>query len=274
MGNSKNSFYALVDYCNYHIKNSNEFNIVFTILRHVSDDVFPTLEQISEEAFISQASVLRVIHKIGFDTYDELRFSIAKEPPSILKKMQIRLLSRGITRIEDVANAEMQIAYDNIKRTADNIDYEALEELLGYIGNSDCTIFLGDNWVLANAKSLQMDLITGGITTILLEKQFFSLERLKDTNDKTVIIFNLISMVQLDDEALNIIRAFKDHGAKTVLMTQVPIEKIGEFAGCFRLVLNYGSMDDPLSGHYSLIFINRILGDRFLLRKLEEEKLI
>lgn len=274
MGSSKKNFYALIDYCNNHIKNSNEYNILLTILKHIKDDVFPTLEKLSEEAFISQASVLRIIHKIGFDSYDELRVAIIKEPPEVLKRLQLRLLREGITSPEDIIEYEYELALRHLKTTKEMIDIDAVEKVIEFIENSNCVVLFGENYALSSSRSLQMDLLVNGITTIMLDKQSFDKDKLKVADENLVVMYNLFSKKYLDEETFETIKKFKNQKSKAVLFTMEREDEIQDFIELFDQVVVYGQLENLLLGHYSLFLLNRIIGDRLSIRRLEREIII
>ena len=64
MASYMNSFFSLITYCNTQMINANEYNIARVILEHVNEIDSMSLENLSNESNISQASVSRFIKKI------------------------------------------------------------------------------------------------------------------------------------------------------------------------------------------------------------------
>ena len=78
MASYMNSFFSLITYCNTQMINANEYNIARVILEHVNEIDSMSLENLSNESNISQASVSRFIKKLGYKNYQDFRESFKK----------------------------------------------------------------------------------------------------------------------------------------------------------------------------------------------------
>ena len=71
--NAKNKTLHLIAYCNSQISNTTDLMIAASILKMTENNVMLSLEQLANNASVSQASVHRFIRKAGFDSYEDFR---------------------------------------------------------------------------------------------------------------------------------------------------------------------------------------------------------
>lgn len=260
--NYMNSFFSLITYCNTQMNNSNEYNIARVILKNVDRLESMSLEKLSEESNISQASVSRFIKKMGFKNYQDFRESFQKALLEIkLNRKLSHVTMFPYDKEHQIAEQLYEQALENLKMTKETLDLNKLNAIIELFRNAKSVTFYGDDHALSIFYTLQLDLLANGIPAYLFktaEMQHLHSEFIKDGS---VVVFLNVYTGFITPSQRKMLREIRTN--KNIMMigfTQEYKESWDEF---FDVVVRYGVRNSVNNGFYSLQYLCQILSELF-----------
>lgn len=260
MASYMNSFFSLITYCNTQMINANEYNIARVILEHVNEIDSMSLENLSNESNISQASVSRFIKKLGYKNYQDFRESFKKALLEIKLNRKLSHVTLFPYRDkQDIVDTLYENAINNLTKTKEIIDLKQLNRIINILKNAHSVTFFGDDHALSIFYTLQLDLMANEIPTYLFKIEEIQSLHSEFIGDEDVIVFlNVYSgfITPKQRSMLKEIRKLKN--VKMIGFTQEYKPSWDDF---FNEVIHYGISNSVNDGFFSLQLLAQILSE-------------
>ena len=259
--NAKNKTLHLIAYCNSQISNTTDLMIAASILKMTENNVMLSLEQLANNASVSQASVHRFIRKAGFDSYEDFRacyLNAVLEMNINRKKMHRQTF--GI--IED--NAKMldilyENAQSNMKETLRKLDLNQMKRIAGILHNARQVTFLGNEHELAVFHTVQLYLIGEGIPAFLQYHAALQKNVLHNLQDgDVVVVINAFEKWLGEDMRMELSDLKNRKDIRIVGFFQEDVESLRKLSDEYCL---YGEPDSHNQAFYSLLLLSQMLSE-------------
>lgn len=260
---------ALMQHCNSQVTNQNEYMISSAIIRRVVHNEDLSIEQIAEEASISQASISRFIRKAGFDSWQDFRECCSGACKEIGQR---RFLSDSANKnprsLAEIKENIYRAMTENISATNNGFDSEGMENIIAVLESAKEVIFLGDEHALSIFYTLQLDLMFSGITSYLYKNTDIQESLADRVKPGTVVVFLNVENNFVSDSRADVIRQMKDGGAKIIIFSQQDVDGLLVYDYLYR----YGVSGSVNNGYYSLFFISQILSESLINRSFSKNE--
>ncbi len=202
-----------------------------TIYRYVTENnekvIYMRVRDIAQNAHVSNSSVMRFIHKLGFNSFPEFKAYIKNNQAGYDPNTKMKYINSS-NFPEDI-NSKLEIVADAIYQS-DNV----------------ITVGMGDSAFLAEYAARRMASL--GLNTTAVTDPFYPLKpKLENTSNNIIICFsvsgNTTEMIEMMNTFVN------DEDVKTVSITGNETSTIAKMA---RYVLNYHVQMHRLSNNYDM----------------------
>lgn len=147
-----------------------EKQLIDFILAYPRIAVNLSLEALSQECFVSQASVIRFCKKLGMKGFSEFKIQLASELSAFaLDGRQIPVdvpISPADTQ-KDIAETFYNLSHQALDNTYKNLDYDAVEKAAALLANADLVRVYGRGESLILAEDFHYKMIRIGKTSVL-----------------------------------------------------------------------------------------------------------
>lgn len=263
----KHPFSIFTEFSNTAINNSTDYHIATCLLRKIARNEELTLEKVSEETDVSQASVSRFIRRAGFASWQEFRYKCEQAPEIIsLKRKIISSEQYGKSNKGQVINKRFESVIDNIKETKDNIDIDKLERIVCELKKADRVSVVGDNQALSLFSPFQMDMLINGIPVYLYFNSEIKSMDSEFINENSICIMATTDSDFVSDSEIKLIKSALSKGSKVIVFTQSKSDiakELGLNQKCARniLIYQYGIEKTFNDGYYSLFYLLQIISE-------------
>lgn len=176
---------------------STEETIASFILEFPRIVVNISLEELSEQCHVSQASIIRLCKKLGVKGFSEFKVKLASELTSFA--LDGKMLSVDLPIPEDASTEDIADTFYYLSRQSLEYEYKALnianvKRAAQLIHNADITYIYGRGESLIIAEDLHYKLIRLGLTSVLesmngfQEAQSFAVDKHSKINKVAVVI--------------------------------------------------------------------------------------
>jgi len=244
-----------LDYCNNGIKNDSDSVIAITVLSHINDISYLTIESLSDEAHISIASISRFFKKAGFNSFQTFKTEMALFISDMqnFRSLDINYSYKNLSNFEMIEYLYNEIN-SNLKYTKENLDIDKLYKVVNTLKNSDQIIFIGDTHELSCFYPLQLNLLWKGIPTIMFNISKIKKEDiLKIKKSCTICFFSVYSQWYFNN--IEYINKIANDCHKTILFAQEKPSFVDELF----IFYQYGKEESHNDGYVSLQFICKLL---------------
>ena len=276
----------LMQYCNSAVSNQNDYMVSSVIIRRIVNDEDLSIEQISEEACISQASVSRFIRKAGFDNWQDFReccsgacreigqrryyTGTAHQPADNRQQVVDRKAANSdSTRhsadtgmIRSMSDTIFSNIIANLDATRNGMDYGALDEVISKISSAREVIFIGDEHALSIFYTLQLDLMFTGIPAYLYKNIDVQSEMATRVKKGSAVIYLNIENNFINPKNAQAICKMREAGAYVIVFSQQDCKDLVDY----DFVYNYGLPGSANDGYYSLFFLSQLLSNALIAR--------
>lgn len=260
MTNYMGTVFKLINSCNTQVANNNDYNIARTVLSYVNDLEVVSLEELANQANISQASVSRFIKKMGFKSYQDFRESFQKAFLEIKLNRKLANVTQYPHRsVEKMADQVHQEAIDNLMKTREIVPTHLLLYIIKIMKEASSVSFYGDDHALSIFYTLQLDLLANGTPAYLFKITDVQGLHMQFIDQHSVVMFFNVYSGFFSIEQKEILEVAKKNGAKIIVFTQDELES----DALFDLIVYYGQSKSLNTGYYSLLYISRILSELF-----------
>lgn len=258
---AKNLFFLLMEYCNIKTQNTSEYAISKCIISHIGDTGFLSMEQLSKEAHISQASIHRFIRKAGFSTYEEFKYVLSQVPKDILMHRKLYNLGLFHQNKEEVTEKLYDHVLWNLKKTMDSLDISKLWRISRQLRTAKNVVFLGDDHALSIFYTLQLDLVINHIPAMLYKSTELQAYHAETLERSSVVLFFNVSPHFVRRTDSDILSTARRKNAAMILFCQDSSETDPDFLALFHTVYNYGEKDSLNMGYFSLSYLCAVLSE-------------
>ncbi len=260
MANYMGTVFRLINSCNTQVANNNDYNIARTILSYVNDLEIVSLEELANQANISQASVSRFIKKMGFKSYQDFRESFQKAFLEIKLSRKLANVTQYPHRsVEKMADQIHQEAIDNLTKTREIVSTRLLLHIIKTMKEASSVSFYGDDHALSIFYTLQLDLLANGTPSYLFKITDVQGLHMQFIDQNSVVMFFNVYSGFFSSEQKQTLEVAKKNGVKIIVFTQDDLES----DDLFDLIVYYGQSKSLNTGYYSLLYISRILSELF-----------
>ena len=255
--NELQKYMGFIRYCSSRIENETDFSIIHTILNHIDDLSSLSVDLIAAKAAVSNASVSRLIKKMGFSSAKDLRNTLNKvrERVGLLREFyyQERTLGR------DPASVTSENALKNIQASINSINYEKLQHIIRIAKASDRILFIGDTRELSIFMTFQLDFINTGIPAFAFNDLSYSLLESRFLTERSSVILLSLATEWHQDIYDEILTGAEKKGSHIIVFHQDdrPVFKKAEIS------YPYGIQGSGNAGYHSLAILNEILSAMF-----------
>ena len=251
----------LINYCNTQINNANDYQIAKVILESIGKVENLSLEQMSEKANISQASISRFIKKAGFASYQQFREAIPKGTLDVSLNRQLFNVTHYQQKSDELlANEVFDDVIQNLMATKENLTIEKLKEILHLMKGADNVTFYGDDHALSLFFTLQLDLISNKVPTYLFKKEEIQEIHTLQLSNKSVVVFFQMKEQWVTPVQRKTLSLLKEKGTKLVLFSQDPDH---ELENMFDIVYPFGKEKMYNYGYYSLFYLSMLISELY-----------
>lgn len=194
------------------------------ILKNPEKMIHSTINEVSEQLNVAEATVFRFCKRIGFKGFQEMKIALASEIVS-----PIQQIHEEITKDDDSKAITEKIFHSNITTLEDTLhvlDPVSIEKSIDIIMNARRVEFYG----LGGSSIIAMDAFhkfarTGIDVFASIDYHFQLISASQLTKNDAAVI---ISHSGTNKDAIKILRTAKKSGAKTIGITGYPISPIGQ----------------------------------------------
>lgn len=227
------------------------------------DIIYKTLQEVSHEVKVGEATVLRFCRKIGFDGFQNLKLEIAKQNSFSVMK----------TPNEDYTENIAQNMCNAIHETKNALNKEILDLAVDMLNSADNVFICGSGSSGEVAKETQQQLLRYGKICTFSSDSHFQLASCAIAKLKDVVIAFTLSGSTID--TIDCLKLAKKNGAKIIVITNYILSPSASLADCILLTvgkespLDGGSFTAKASQHY----ISDILITGYALKNKEAAKI-
>lgn len=201
-----------------------EKKIADYILEHPEKIIHSTINEVSEDLRVADATVFRFCKRIGFKGYQAMKIALASE---IIKPTQ--RIYDDINELDDEKVVTEKVFQSNI-RTLENtlniIDSQAIKVAVQMLINANRVEFYGTGGSAVIAIDAYHKFIRSGIKAFAFMDSHFQLMSASQLTKNDVAV--LISHSGKNKDTLAILNAAKENGAKTIGITSFPKSPLGQ----------------------------------------------
>lgn len=255
---------GLINHCNSQVLNINEQAIIRVLFTHVSDESsggpIVSLEQLAREASISPASVSRFIRKVGYASFGDFRTSFAREIEQIYQdRCRMHADSFADEDPGSVFDLMYQRALDNLQATYDHLDRQELWTIVRILDDARSVTIFGDDHVLSDLYTLQLDLMARGVGTYLYKNEEMQVRHAQHIRHGDVILFLTVSQLFVRPDQREVLQAIHERReAVTIGFSQDEDE---DFARLFDHFMVFGRPGTTNEGFHSLWFLSTLMSE-------------
>ena len=140
-----------------------------TVVEFISDHpdivIKLSLEELSNECFVSQASIIRLCKKLGTKGYGDFKIRLASEINSFIvenRNISVDIPIAPNSSINNIADTFYQLSTQALKKTMDNMDFVTLSKAANLLALSDIVHIYGRGESLILAEDFQYKLMRIG----------------------------------------------------------------------------------------------------------------
>ena len=264
-----NKVLMLMQHCNSAVTNQNEYMISSAIIRRVVQNEDLAIEQIADEANISQASVSRFVRKAGFDSWQSFRENCTGACHEIgQRRFVYDVGAKASKSLEDIKTDIYKAMMDNLTSTNDSLDYEKIDSILSLLESAKEVVFLGDEHALSIFYTLQLELRFAGIPAYLYKNSEVQEGMAGRVGPGTVVVFLNIENNFISKSQENVVEKMKKHGAAIIVFSQQDVDGILKYDHLYK----YGIAGSHNNGYYSLFFLSQILSAALISRSFSKNE--
>lgn len=231
----------------------------YLMKRMIAKDFDFSIVDVAEECFTSNATVSRFVRRIGYKSFNDMRYRCMNDTESrevILDAKQ----TNGLRPKEDQLNEYVEGIHQALMDQISTIDFTQIDALCELIYNSSNVYFFG-SWLSGQlAEDFQHTLLLAG--KYINYYPGFN-ERIEVTNrlepGDVVVVFSQNGSFVMNSK--DVIFQMANSQATCVLVTQNPSMKYVDY---FNHVLTLGSQDSRRIGRYKLLLMTEILAQRYI----------
>ncbi|MBR5637001.1 MAG: hypothetical protein IKW81_08755 [Pseudobutyrivibrio sp.] len=252
----------LLNHCNLDVSNQNDYIISSNIIRRVVMGEDLSMERISAESNISQASISRFIRKAGFDDWKDFRESCSG---SCREMLQMRkLFSSKRDNVGEIADDVYERIISNITATKKCLDSSGIEYIIDLIEQSKEVFFVGDEHALSDFFTLQLDVVFSGTPAYLYRNSDIQQSFANRLSKDSLIIFMFVDNNFILPEQVELIKRAKEKGSTVVIFSQQDCLPEIECDYFYK----YGKSNSVNDGYYSLFFLSQVMSELLVSRGL------
>ena len=224
--------------------------------------IYKTLQEVSQEVNVGEATVLRFCRKIGFDGFQNLKLEVAKQ--NTFSKTQ---------HYEDYTTQIAKNMCDTINETKAAVDRTRVDKAVEMIRNAKNIFFFGSGSSGSIAKETQEKFIRYGKLCNYVEDSHFQLMHAAISQPGDVAI--AFSLSGNTTDVLDTLKEAKKNGAKIIVITNYMLSLAASLADC---VLISAGKESPLDGgsfaaKISQLYISDLLVTGYALKSEEAKKM-
>lgn len=254
--NELQKYMGFIRYCS-RIENETDFSIIHTILNNIDDLSSLSVDLIAAKAAVSNASVSRLIKKMGFSSAKDLRSTLNKvrEKVGLLREFYYQESTLG----RDPAVMASEAALKNIQATIESINYEKLQRIIRIARASDRILFIGDTRELSIFMTFQLDFINAGIPAFAFNDLSYALLESRFLTERSTVILLSLAEEWHQDIFDEILSNAENKGSHIIIFHQ-DNSPVFKNAG---ISYPYGIEGSGNAGYHSLAILNEILSAIF-----------
>jgi len=254
-------FLNLINYCNTQINNANDYQIAKIILENLSKSKTITLESLSNEACISQASISRFVKKANFSSFQQFRDVCYQGGLGISHHRHLAHVKRFNQKENQfICDSIFDDIMANLIATKQNLNIETLTTLLKLMKNAHSVSFYGDDHTLSQFYTLQIDFLTSHIPTYLFKKEEIQFLHSKTLKRNDVAIFFNVETDFITPSQREMIKNLNQQGVYLILFTQ---DNKNDLFSYFNDIYRFGINHTANFGFYSLQYLSQIMSELF-----------
>ncbi|MFQ3545995.1 MurR/RpiR family transcriptional regulator [Halobacillus rhizosphaerae] len=185
------------------------------ILENTENIVHSTINQVADDLMVADATVFRFCKRLGFKGYQALKIALASETVNPIKDIH-ETISENDTEL-DIAEKVFQANIRALEASRDIQNQETLHQALNFLLEADRVFFYGNGGSGIVALDAQHKFIRTGMSTHAYSDTHLQLMSASQLTPRDVAI--IISHTGSNKDALDIIDIAKEHGAKTIAIT-------------------------------------------------------
>lgn len=197
------------------------------------DIIYKTLQEVSEEVNVGEATVLRFCRKIGYDGFQNLKLEIAKENSFTQEKKSD----------EDFTAKIAQNMCDAINETRNVVSKAEIDKAIEMIRNARKIFLCGSGTSGDVAKETQMQLLRYGKVCQYADDPHFQLISCSLARSEDLIIAYTLSGSTID--TIDCLREGRKNGANIIVVTNYILSPAASYADCILLTC---AKESPLEG--------------------------
>ncbi|QIK73399.1 MurR/RpiR family transcriptional regulator [Propioniciclava coleopterorum] len=222
-----------------------ELRVAVAILEDPETAAGATVAALAEQAQVSQASVVRLAHALGYSGFPELRVTLTQELARRAMELERSAVGHGrIDVADDLSEVVAKLAFHearSIEQTARLIDPDALDAVSAAIADGRPTLTLGVGASGLAAMDMTSKLQRIGLASVFSPDTHLQLTHAALTSPESVVIaFSFSGRTGEVHRALSLAR---ERRALTVAVTGDPLSPIGALADH---VLTISAREDEL----------------------------
>ncbi len=251
-------FLSLMNFFTLSTADSSSFDIIIELINRTSfDDNYISLEELSNNSHVSQATISRFVRILGFDNYNDFNLNFYK---ALAVSQQVRNNEYMNCGLEELINERYNHALNNIVSTKNSLDIDILTQIIKEIKEAKNTIFFGTPENISHFTRFKSDLIVNHCPCFFFYDGYSQAELLKLNLDRSVAIFVVLSndhLVLYHER----IQKLKTQNTTLILFTQ---DNTDEQKANFDYVYVYGESNSYRLGDYSIEFLATVLSCIFV----------
>lgn len=246
-----------LNFCNKQLTGSSDFMVAQHALRHTDDMAQLSLEQLSGEAHLSQATVSRFFRKAGFDNFSQFKIEFERFLLRRRANRNIGILRRFMGQSDEaVAQQLYEQALANLDATRRSLNFEQLYHIVTLMRSCEAIYFIGDSHELYCFLPLQIDLLGQGHSAYLIDINDMETGLIDTIPQDSLVCLLSVSTDWHPDELDALSHAARHRGIPVVMFSQDELPAGMEVDLCLR----YGCPKTEKNGYYSLPLLNQLLG--------------
>lgn len=254
------NYFKFVKFCNEKVSSQNEYIISRVLLLHIHDMNRQSLENISREANISQASISRFISKLGFPSFQEFKhyMQLASTQLSLSRRLSVEQ-NHSRQNPEQTARKLLDDSLENLQATYEIVNFGKMQMVLQTMQKARTITIVGDTHELACFYMLQLDLLANGIPCQLTNISDLDRVRISKLGPDDVILYLEVFCEWFDTTKADFLNRLYEKGVQIISFSQ----DNPKLDACSTIHVTYGVAGSSNDGYYSLFYINRLLSQFF-----------
>ncbi|MDO5717446.1 MAG: MurR/RpiR family transcriptional regulator [Tissierellia bacterium] len=209
-----------------------EKKVADLVLGKKDEMIYMTLQEVSREAMVGEATILRFCRKIGYDGFQSLKLSIAEEKDFIREKEPNCFIGKVTQNLHNtIDNTRDTINLDDIEKTSNLINLASRVFIYG-IGSSGNV-----------ALDMQSRLLRFGKTVYPVTDSHYQLMNSSIMNEEDLVI--AFSLTGYTEEIIDSISLAKKNKAKIIAITNHILSPLANLAD---IVLITAGKESPIDG--------------------------